>query len=261
MNNVQNCGSKCATDVVFPQIFSIRIYDMKNIQLIESANSFFLFLISQHFCFSFPVSRRKRSDSEAGHVCAVPKGAHLFPGRPGPVERWLGWRQEEGESPQVTHPAPPPRHPLPGRCQPPWSVSCRLRKPHDTRWVSVSLFFSLHQDDSYLFEVIMLFIDLPPLPLQLLRLNPAEVSGSLSWALIKSNRTLEQPKYLRALPACWLCSSVAAWTKASRPTPKQMVNLHLHRRREGTWTRLVAVGRPSCCTCSDALVIRRLMKT
>lgn len=53
--------------------------------------------------FSFHVSRRKGSICEAGHVCSVKKGANLFPRQPRPVERRLGWRQEEGQSVQVKH--------------------------------------------------------------------------------------------------------------------------------------------------------------
>lgn len=53
--------------------------------------------------FSFHVSRRRGSISEAGHICSVKKGANLFPRQPRPVERRLGWRQEEGQSVQVKH--------------------------------------------------------------------------------------------------------------------------------------------------------------
>lgn len=87
---------------------------------IETLKNSFIFLVSWHFFFlPFPVSRRKRSVAEAGHVCSIPEGAHLFPGHPGPVERRLGWRQEEGKSPQVTYPPPLPTPSL-------WTLSTTL---------------------------------------------------------------------------------------------------------------------------------------
>lgn len=69
---------------------------------VSKVNSLCLFwMLNTDAVFFHFVSRKRSPISRTSHVCPVKKGAYLLPWQPGSAERWLGRRQEKGQSAQV----------------------------------------------------------------------------------------------------------------------------------------------------------------
>lgn len=84
------------------RVLSISCCLKTHIVWVSKVNSLRLFwMLNTDVVFFHFVSRKRSPISHASHVCPVKKGAYLLPWQPGSAERWLGRRQEKGQSAQV----------------------------------------------------------------------------------------------------------------------------------------------------------------